>query len=218
MLTWFVLLQYLLYCCSLELNPQYLWGVSVCTHKPLEETKHVNIRERNWELLIPCVQVNTGLDLYGGRRQWQPTPVLLPGKSHGQGTWWATVRGVAKSQTQLSDFTFTFQFHALEKKIAAHSSALVWRIPGTVEPGWLPSMGSHRVGHDWGDLAAAAAADYMERLKVQRSQWVSLPEPWVPGSAGLSFSSKSREQGRTKRASRSCLGELVICKWEGQGI
>ena len=57
----------------------------------------------------------------------------------------------------LSDFTFTFHFHALEKEMATHSSVLAWRIPGTGEPGGLPSMGSHRVGHDWSDLAAAAA-------------------------------------------------------------
>ena len=59
--------------------------------------------------------------------------------------------------TWLSDFTFTFQFHALEKEMATHSSVLTWRIPGTVEPGGLPSMGSYRVGHYWSDLAAAAA-------------------------------------------------------------
>jgi len=74
------------------------------------------------------------------------------------GAWRATVHGVAKSQTQLSDFTFTFHFPALEKEMAAHSSVLAWRIPGTGEPGGLPSMGSHRVGHDWSDLAAAAAS------------------------------------------------------------
>ena len=64
------------------------------------------------------------------------------------GAWSAAVRGVAKSLTQLSDFTFTFHFHALEKEMATHSSVLTWRIPGTVEPDGLPSMGSHRVGHD----------------------------------------------------------------------
>ena len=62
--------------------------------------------------------------------------------------WCAAVHGVAKSQTRLSDFTFTFHFHALEKEMATHSSVLAWRIPGTREPGGLPSMGSHRVGHD----------------------------------------------------------------------
>ena len=65
-----------------------------------------------------------------------------------RGACWAAVHGVAKSQTQLSYFTFTFLFHALEKEIATHSSVLAWRIPGTGEPGGLPSMESHRVGHD----------------------------------------------------------------------
>ena len=64
------------------------------------------------------------------------------------GTWWATVHGVARSQTQLSDFTFIFHSHALEKEMATHSSVLALRIPGTGEPGGLPSMGSHRVGQD----------------------------------------------------------------------
>ena len=63
--------------------------------------------------------------------------------------------GVAKSQTRLSDFTFTFHFHALEEEMATHSSVLAWRIPGTAGPGGLPSMGSHRVGHDCSDLAEA---------------------------------------------------------------
>ena len=62
--------------------------------------------------------------------------------------WWAAVHGVAQSRTGLSDFTFTFHFHALEKEMATHSGVLAWRIPGTGEPGGLPSMGSHRVGHD----------------------------------------------------------------------
>ena len=72
------------------------------------------------------------------------------------GAWWAAVHGVANSWTRLSNFTFTFHFHALEKEMATHSSVLAWRIPGTAEPGGLPSMGSHRIGHDWSDLAAAA--------------------------------------------------------------
>ena len=130
------------------------------------------------------------------RRQWHPTPVLLPRESRGWkslvgcspwgrtesdtterlhfhfslscigegngnplqcsclenprdgGAWWAAIRGVSQSRTQLSDFTFTFHFHALEKAMAPHSSILAWRIPGTGEPGGLPSMGLHRVGHD----------------------------------------------------------------------
>ena len=72
-----------------------------------------------------------------------------------RGAWWAAVHGVAMSRTRLSDFTFTFHFHALEKEMATHSSVLAWRIPGTVEPGGLPSMGSHRVRRNWSDLAAA---------------------------------------------------------------
>ena len=71
------------------------------------------------------------------------------------GAWWAAVHGVAKIRTRLSNFTFTFYFHALEKDTSTHSSVLAWRIPGTGEPGGLPSMGSHRVRHDWSDLAAA---------------------------------------------------------------
>ena len=64
------------------------------------------------------------------------------------GAWWTSVHGVVKSQTRQSDFTFTFHFHALEKEMATHSSVLAWRIPGTAEPGWLLSVGSHRVRHD----------------------------------------------------------------------
>ena len=76
------------------------------------------------------------------------------------GAWWAAVHGVEKSRTGLSDFTFTFHFYALEKEMATHSSTLAWRILGTGEPWGLPSMGSHRAGHDWSDLAAAAAKRY----------------------------------------------------------
>ena len=64
------------------------------------------------------------------------------------GAWWATVHWIAKSWTRLGNFTVTFHFHALEKELATHSSVLAWRIPGTGEPGGLPSMGLHRVGHD----------------------------------------------------------------------
>ena len=65
-----------------------------------------------------------------------------------RGAWWATVHGVANSRTRLSDFAFTFHFHALEKEMATHSSVLASGIPGTGEPGGLPSTGLHRVGHD----------------------------------------------------------------------
>ena len=71
--------------------------------------------------------------------------------------WWAAVHGVTKSWTQLSDFPFTFHFHALEKEMATHSSVLAWRIPGTEEPGGLLSLGLHRIGHNWSDLACTQA-------------------------------------------------------------
>ena len=102
------------------------------------------------------------------RRQWQPTPVLLPGKSHG----WRNLVGCSPwgrwGWMLLSDFTFTFHFHTLEKEMATHSSVLAWRFPGLGKPGGLPSMGSHRVGHDRSDLAAAACgfkSDYINGSK-----------------------------------------------------
>ena len=95
------------------------------------------------------------------------------------GAWQAAVHGVAKSQTRLSDFTFTFHFHALEKEMATHSSVLVWRIPGTGKPGGLPSMGLHRVGHDWSDLAAAAGA---VNMRVHASFWVMVFSEYMPKS------------------------------------
>ena len=84
------------------------------------------------------------------------------------GAWWAAIHGVAKSQPWLSDFTFNFHFPALEKEMATHSGGLAWRIPGTGEPGGLPSVGSHRVGHDWSDLAAAAAAKKNRSIILSR--------------------------------------------------
>ena len=81
-----------------------------------------------------------------------------------RGAWWTAVHGVAKSQTRLSDFTFTFHFHALEKEMATHSSVLAWRMPGTGEPGGLLTMGSHRVRHDWSNLAAAASTILLKAI------------------------------------------------------
>ena len=96
-----------------------------------------------------------------GDQGWIPGSGRSPGEGNGNplqysclenpmdgGAWKAAVHGVAKSWTRLSDFTFTFHFHALEKEMATHSSVLAWRILGMGEPGGLPSMGSHRVGHD----------------------------------------------------------------------
>ena len=83
------------------------------------------------------------------------------------GAWKAAVYGVAEGRTRLIEFTFTFPFHALEKEMATHSSVLAWRVPGTGEPGGLPSMGSHGVGHDWSDLAVTVAVVF--------SDWLLLP-------------------------------------------
>ena len=87
------------------------------------------------------------------------------------GAWWAAVHEVAKSWTGLSDFTFTSHFHALEKEMATHSSVLAWRIPGTGEPGGLPSIGSHRVWYNWSDITAAAAAAALVEHHVYGIIW-----------------------------------------------
>ena len=89
----------------------------------------------------PCKTLYRGPSVIYWRRQWHPTPVLVPGKSMDGGAWWAAVHGVAKSQTWLSDFPFTFYFHALEKEMAAHSSVLAWRIPGYRGAWWAAVYG-----------------------------------------------------------------------------
>ena len=93
-----------------------------------------------------------------------------------RGAWWAAVHGVANSQTWLSDFTFTFHLHALEKEMATHSSVLAWRIPGTEEPGRLQSMGSLRVGHDWATLLS------LFTLMPWRRKWQPTPV-FLPGES-----------------------------------
>ena len=87
-----------------------------------------------------------------------------------RGAWKAAVQGVAEDRTRLSDFTFTFtfHFHALEKEMATHSSVLAWRIPGMGAPDGLPSMGSHRVGHDLSDLAVAVS-NMLQRSNVVKA-------------------------------------------------
>ena len=88
------------------------------------------------------------LKIGSGEGNGTPLQSSCPENPMDGGAWWAAVHGVAKSRTQLSDFTFTFHFPALEKEMATHSGVLAWRVPGTGEPGGLLSMGSHRVGHD----------------------------------------------------------------------
>ena len=120
-------------------------------------------------LSSPWNWVVSGLHLWSSFSELFEVLCIIRGKGNGtplrysclenpmdRGVWWAAVHGVAKSGTRLSDFTFTFHFHELEKEMATHSSVLAWRIPGMEEPGGPPSMGLHRVWHDWSDLAAAA--------------------------------------------------------------
>ena len=97
------------------------------------------------------------------------------------GAWKAAVHGVAKSWTRPSDFTFSFHFHSLEKEMAPHSSVLAWRIPGMGEPSGLPSMGSHRVRHDWSNLAAAAAVISIHNLLNKESKKCYFRNSFWPG-------------------------------------
>ena len=98
-----------------------------------------------------------------------------------RGAWWAAVHRVVKSCTRLSNFPFTFHFHALEKEMATHSRVLAWRIPEMGEPWGLPCMGSHRVGHDWSDLAAAEAAGLSFGGHMQLFLWCvsSIVNCWI---------------------------------------
>ena len=102
------------------------------------------------------------------------------------GAWWAAVHGVARNQTRLSDFTFTFHFQALEKEMATHSSILAWRIPGTGEPVGLPSLGSHRVGHDWKRLSSSSSIlNPEEKAMATHSSTLAWQIPWTEESGRL---------------------------------
>ena len=103
------------------------------------EGYHYHLSKFHIYVLVYCI---------GGEGNGNPLQYSCLENPMGRGAWWATVHGVAKSRKPLTDFTFTFHFHALEKEMATHSSVLAWRIPGMGEPGGLPSMGLHRVGHD----------------------------------------------------------------------
>ena len=123
---------------------------------------------------LPDNSISTIEDLW--RRQWQPTPVLLPGKSHGR----RSLVGCNSWGREESDMTEQLHFHVLEKEMATHSSVLAWRIPGMEEPGGLPSMGSHRFGHDWSYLAVAAALRTSSTRRVGMMTPASL-DPYSPG-------------------------------------
>ena len=149
-----------------SLTPGSHWSFTVSIVLPFPECHIVGIIQyvafSEWLLSVSSVYLSF-THAFSRRRQWHPTPVLLPGKSHGWRRLEAAVHGVMKSRTRLSNFTFTFRFHPLEQEMATHSSVLAWRIPGMGQPGGLPSMGSHRVGHDWSNLAAAAACLFMAK-------------------------------------------------------
>ena len=102
--------------------------------------------------------------------------------------------GSQKNWARLSDFTFTFHFHALEKEMATHSGVLARRIPGTGEPGGLLSMGLHRVGHDWGDLAAAAAAVVSKQQQPKCTDYRREEKPCVKRTQAM-FPSWERMRG-----------------------
>ena len=124
-----------------------------------KETNHVTGKVCKKTVLQTLTHINWNkLAILTGEGDGTPLQYSCLENPMDRGAWWAAVHGVATSQTRLSDFTFTFHFHALEKEMPTHSSVLAWRIPGMGEPGGLLSMGSHRVGHNWSDLAAAAAA------------------------------------------------------------
>ena len=110
---------------------------------------HFQVKNQGFLLLSFCLYAFLFLQ-WQNKKEGNGTPLQYSCLENpmDKGAWWAAVHGVTGSRTQLSDFIFTFHFHALEKEMATHSSVLAWRIPGTGEPGGLPSMGSHRVGHD----------------------------------------------------------------------
>ena len=142
----FFLISFLIgHCCCIEI--QLIFAYWSCT---LPSCWIISLRIFLW---IPRIFYREGNDT---QLQYSCLENPMDG-----GAWQAAVHGVAKSRTRLNDFTFTFHFHALEKEMATHSSVLAWRIPGIGEPHGLQSMGSHRVRHDWSDLAAVAAATHI---------------------------------------------------------
>ena len=161
-----------------------------------------------------------------GRRKWQPTPVLLPGKSYG----WRSLVGYSPCGHEESYMTewLHFHFYELEKEMTTYSSVLAWRIPGMGEPGRPLSMGSHRVGHDWSDLAAAAAWSLQgfpegsvgEESVMQRTQetrvWSRVGKiPWRRKWQPTSVFLPEKSQGQRSLAGYSplCHKELDTTEW-----
>ena len=151
-------------CLSLQLTPaetghkpssphSHRWGESIISSQPCGPAP-----------LLPSARYKALylVDALNGEGNGTPLQYSCLENPMDRGAWWATVHGVAKSRTGLRDFTFTFHFHALEKEMAIHSSVLAWRIPGTVEPDGLPSMGFSRQEH-WSGLPFASPMHESEK-------------------------------------------------------
>ena len=138
---------------SSETNPFFLYS-----HCPAPGPGPHHLHLAHWCFKISRFLRSQSLSsVYFGEGNGTPLQYSCLENSMDGGAWWAVIHGVAKSQTWLRDFTFTFHFHALEKEMATHSGVLAWGIPEMGEPSGLPFMGLHRVGYNWNDLAAAAA-------------------------------------------------------------
>ena len=136
----------------LSICAQSHWGLGCRIQGFIPASDALRARRAFWQLVRFWVELGSS----DGEGNGNPLQYSCLENPMDGGAWKAAVHGVAEGRARLSNFTFTFHFHALEKEMATHSSVLAWRIPGMGEPGGLPSLGSHRVGHDWSNLAVAA--------------------------------------------------------------